>query len=404
MADMGMFGSPIGQHHAESDMARNAMTTAQLSKAITAMDIAPFQMAQKAAQSQYLGQRAQALQREQMIERQVAAMVQNGWNEADAYVEAGDVSKALKAEATVAQIEGRVATAETQRARGGLIEARRRLAVIDELSREARTIDSPEALQTFAQQYAHTHPSIAAMLTPEGALKPDVAPHWEAIRNGIQQRAVSETARVQTDVRERALTSATAARERRGKHWDFLENVDRQRAMADARRRPLVAKAGGDPLLLKPDDVKYGSEYVSSNFPDIDPNRAKILGRELASAAKQMRMNNPALSVSDSMKEAFRTIERRGDFAGMTRKPFGAAPERAKPLPAGSTGKLDTSKLTVGEYYREDGGGVAQWLGPEKGFGPPSNRGKIKPAATTAVDNTEAEDDALALEDDDEEE
>ena len=404
MADMGMFGSPIGQHHAESDMARTAMTNAQLAKTATAMDIAPFQMAQKAAQTQYLGQRAQALQREQMIERQVAAMVQNGWNEADAYVEAGDVSKALKAEGAIAQIEGRIATAETQRLRGGLIEQRRKLAVIDELSREARSIDSPESLQTFAQQHARTHPSIAAMLTPEGTLKPEVAPHWEAVRDGIQQRAVSETARVQTDVRERALRSANTARERRGRHWDFLEDIDRQRAMADARRRPLVTKAGGDPLLLKPDDVKYGSEYVSSTFPDIDPNKAKILGRELASAAKQMRMNNPALSAADSMKEAFKVIERRGDFAGMTKKPTGAAPERAKPLPAGATGKLDTGKLVVGEYYREDSGGVAQWLGPDKGFGPPSNRGRIKPASAAAADNTEAEDDALALEDDDEEE
>lgn len=112
---------------------------------------------------------------------------------------------------------------------------------------------------------------------------------------------------------------------------EFWQNFENLQKRADTTRKPATEKAGGD--VLKPEEVKAGSDLVMAEYPGLraNPEEARVQGRALIERAKQIRSANPALSVNDSRRLALSVMRREGVFDGQ--RGTGKGPESALPIP-----------------------------------------------------------------------
>lgn len=405
----GLFGAPIGQMAYDENMARNAMAAASLEKVQQAREMAPFMQMEKGARAQFLGTRALDLQRKALIDQQVAATMRGvtpGGSDAlpgdnarvagAAFSEAGDVEKGIKLAHIGSQMDREAAAADTNRVRQDLMAMRTRVGNLGLLSQTVRGATDAVSLQERVQEYERRTKDRTGLLDPEGQL---VVPYSDRLRDEIVQRSVSESARATADWRESALKSAEKERKSKQSHRDFLEDVDKQKVMADAKRGDRTKKAGGDPLALKSEDVKAGTDFIKSKFVDIDDTAARVLGRTLEEKAKQLKQGSPAMTMTEAREAVYKKMKEARTFETLSEVPHTASPDNPLEIPP------RREDLKKGEFY-SDGKAVRQWLGDEKGWsGARAVTGKIgglPPAA--ASDETEQEDDALALEGDEEEE
>jgi len=327
MADM--FGSPLGRHVAEADMAKEAMLGPQMLHSVMQSAAVPSQIQQREAQSRYLGERANALKVDADVQRSVAAAAQStewtdeekanpAWKFADLYRKAGDIKTAVKVAGTAASIDQRKASADANAARQALISVRTDLAHIDRLSRQVRSVDSSEALQSVLQQHEEATGQPTGMLQ-NGALDPRVAEQWETVRDNLQTQALTERDRLLNDYRERALKSANAERRSKQDNRTFWQDFTNQERKAAAQARGRGTKAGVN-IFDKTEGARIGTEFISSQFGDINPNQAKVLGRGLAEKAKMLREANPALTPTEAIQEAFKAEDATGTYGGLTRR------------------------------------------------------------------------------------
>lgn len=386
MADL--FGTPQGQSLAEQDMARLAMTNAQVQHMGVQDMMAPSTAQQRSASARWLNTRAAAAERDIEVQKKVAALAAGkdwsederknpGWTFANLYMEAGSPREAMKVAGQAATIDSRTAAADTNAARASLIQARTRIAQIDTLSRSMRTVDSPETLQAALQRHEQTTGEQTGLLDQQGNLAPQAVEKWEEIRDQTQEMALTEKDRIATDVRERALASAEKERTSRQEARTFWQSMDNQRKRAEAQAAARVQKAG---KIEKPDKT-LGTNFVNSQFIGIDSNQAKVFGAQIAEQAQQFRTLNPALTPTEATQQAFDAMEKQGTFQGLKRTPPGALQSKDRPLPLPAD--VDKAKLKTGFWYT-DGKTKMQWLGPDKGWDKKQTQGgsgKIRAAA-----------------------
>ena len=334
-----MFGAPVGISNAEQDMARMAMTQAQIGHMGVQDAMAPLKAEQTMA--------ATALARSQAAKLDTAAI--------------------------------------TDESRSALIATRARIAQMDELGRAVRGVSSPETLMAALQAHEQASGEQTGLLDQQGQLLPGAAQNWEALRDEIQQRALSEKDRIAADYRERALKSAEKERKSRQDARTFWQDMDKQEQRAAAQARGRGARTGVVDTLAKTDGVKLGTDFMTTQFAGLEPAQARIYGRRLSERALQMRQKHPALTPSDAIKEAFNALGSEGAFKDLKRNPKSASPSNPLPLPA--DGKLES--LKVGQYYT-NGKQTQQWLGPAKGW---ATVGKIRGAPSMPQIVAEPEDD-----------
>jgi hypothetical protein len=191
-------------------------------------------------------------------------------------------------------------------------------------------------------------------------------------------------------------------------------DIEAQRKLAEARAEARKKKTGDISPIVKPAELKQGTDFLRNEFTLGDTPAARTLGQTLVERAKRAMIENKGLTAEEARTEAFRGMQREGAFVGLERIPKapGAHVSTALPLPELKDGSLDKSKLVPGTWYSQKGGETRQYFGADKGFGPSTGRGLIKPSASGYVqpmsadedDEADADADAEALADDDEDE
>lgn len=408
-----LFGTPNGQHLAEQDMARVAMTMGTLQHQMNQDALIPSTAQQRSAQARYLNTKAGAAERESAVQARVASMAAGqpvveadernpAWRIARAFEEAGAPEKAVKIAGVAASIDARQSSAARNDASASLAAGREAIVRIDMLSRSMRMVDSPQALQAALVRHEEATGEQTGLLQ-NGQLVPQAAVNWQDTATKIQEMAVSERDRLALDIRERALASANTERTSRQAARTFWQDMGNQEARAAAQARARGKKAGAISALDKI-DPKLGTDYINSQFLSLDPTQGRILGRQVAERAAQMRQLNPALTPSEATQNAFQAMQDAGDFQGLRQRPPGARDSEARPLPLPE--KKDASKLKAGFWYT-DGTQKMLWTGTgwdktqTKG-----GKGKIRESNLPAYsapnleddEDTSEEDDALALE------
>lgn len=404
--DMGMFGAPIGQHHAEQDIARMALLPLQQQKMQGEIMLQPFTAAQRSAVARHANAKAKGLERTANVEAQIAQIaagetfsesdqINPGWQYARIAQRLGDPVLAMKYAKDASKIDQQQQSADTNRARSDLVQARTYVANLDGLSRNLGGVRSPEDLQTVLQTYQERTGNNTGMLDQNGMLLPQAAANWQEVTKQLQDSTVTERDRRLAKYREDALKSANQERESKQKNRDFWQNMDNQQARAEAQARARNSKSGGTTAADNA-QLREAADLITSEFPDIQAAESRVRGREIRDRAKQLREANPALSYSDAIKQTFETMEKQGKFQGFRRKPQSADPNNPKPLPA--SGKKDD--LRAGEYYTDSSGEVRRYLGNGKWSGNVV-KGKISYNSPVSLDNLESDDTSEDDEDED---
>ena len=374
MADM--FGTPVGRSHADVDMAREAMLGPQVLQSVMQSAAIPGQIEQRAAQSRYLGAKADALEVEADVQREVARMASAGglmevdgstpqnpvWGMAGLYQKAGDLKTAAKLAGQASSIDQRIASADTNAAREKLISARRVITEMDTLSRKIRSAESPEQFQAILQQNGAMQ-----FLDQQGNLLPQVSEQWETVRDRIVEESISEKDRLRADYLNDALDSAERERKSRQAARTFWQDTNNQEARARAQARGRGVKVGADEL-GKPTGRTMATNLVSSQYTIADPNQAKVLGAKVAERAQQLRDRNPALTTQEALDLGLGQLKDEGLLEGVPPRRRGEFDSKnftpALPLPS----NRDRGQLKSGQYYKGPDG-VRQWLGVN-GWGP----------------------------------
>lgn len=396
-----MFGSAIGHSQAEQDMARTALSEAQIGHMGAQDSMLPFTAAQHIANSRYLNSRADSLNAKSEAQRRIAqaAMGESfsddekrnpGWKLANIAMNVGAVDEAMTFATKAAGVDSKLASTETNAARQGLIQTRNRLAQMDELSRGMRLVDSPESLQSVLQNHERTTGEATGFLNQQGQLDPHAGENWEKLRDLIQSESLTEQQRLTAQYRTARLGQLDRDIKRKEENSAFWQDMDNQENRAAAQARGRGIKTGAS-ALDKGDGVKLGTDYLTSQFSNVEPSQAKIFGRQINDRAKEIRDKNPALTPMEATRAAFDALDTGGKFDGMTRRPARADPN--KPLPLPEDGK--TENLKVGQYYT-DGKNTREYLGPgkgDKGWGGPRTKGKISGTSSYIPDPGNEEDD-----------
>lgn len=412
---MDLFGSPVGRHQAEQDMAKLALTDAQIQHMGVQDALAIPTAQQRSAQARWLGVRAGEKEREAAVQAFIAENVNrargdgkppDGNDFAALALKAGDPKLAMDLAGKQAQINQRDASATTNAARSRLIQARTRVQQMDEFARIVRGAEGPEQLQGAIQRYEQESGTRTGLIDENGVLAPGLTENWQAVRGQIQNEAVSEAQRVSDAIRQDALESAERMRKARIKNMEFWQSAENQAKIAEARRKPSVQKAG---TLDRPEGARAGTDYINSQFFDIPEAQAKVMGRVLSEMASTFKQANPALTNTDALRQAFTELDKQGRFAGLDRrKPiaFGLTKRTSKaPLPLPE--QADPSKLEIGAWYT-NGKEKRLWLGPTQGWTTDTNKaaGLIKQAAGIVspgnTDGEDEEDDDLSMSEEEE--
>lgn len=398
-----MFGSAVGHSQADKDMAALAMNQAQIQHLQTQDAMAPFSAQQRSAQSRWLNVRSGEKEQDALNEKAIAARMAGmdpaeidrdnpARTVADIALDLKMPVKAMKAGAMADQSDQRRAAAETNEARQALITARTGITNKTILSQDVRGADSPEALQAVLQAYTRRTGENLGMLDRQGNLLPQYAENWEAVRDKIQESALTEKDRLTNEYRNSRLEQIIKDLERKKRKDDFYQDLGNVEAREAARSRGRGVKVGAD-VLAKQEGATLGANYVKSEFVISDDAQAKILGRKVAETAAQIRAKNPALTPTEATEQATKSLENQGLFEGLQRKPAQANQNRPLSLPVDATGKPDKTKLKTGYYY-SDGNGVRQWLGDK--WGGHRTKGKVTgagPSASAADTDVAAADD-----------
>lgn len=411
-----MFGAPIGISQATSDIAKMAMTNAQVQHLGVQDLMAPSTAQQRSAQARWLNARSSGKEAEALVEQRVAEMAARGSvassngeptniarEVAKMYLSAGNPDKAMKAENIAASIDQKGASASANAAREQLIAARTVVSRAGNLASQMTMVDSPEALQTALHSHAEATGEDTTLLDASGNLLPQYAADWEGTRDKIKDMALTQRDRALASYREKALQSADKERKSKQETRDFWRDMGNQEERARRQALGRGKKAGALGPLDKI-DPKLGTDYIGSQLEVDAPEQGKVLGRKLAERAQQARELNPALTPTEATKAAFDAMDTAGEFTGMRKRPPGAADSVKRPLTLPADG--DKSKLKQGFWY-SDGTSKRQWLG-NRWSAPEHSRGKIgersayvPPAAPEDMgsDTSDEEDDALAMED-----
>lgn len=372
-----MFGAPIGVSQAEQDMARTALSEAQVKHMAVQDAVAPAQAQAHIASAMLATARSVKLQGEADTQARIAAAALQdpmtetdkrnpAWKLANIAMRLGSPDLAVKYADKASSIDQRSAAVDTNEARKALIQTRARLAQIDELSRNVRAVNSPEALLSAIQAHEQATGEQTGLLDQNGRLIPQAAENWEAVRDEIQERSLTEKDRIAADYRERALKSADQERKSKQDNRSFWQDFGNQEKRADAQRRGRGVKAGVD-IFSKVEGAKLGADYLNTQFTNLMPEQARFEGKKLADRALQLRQKNPALTPNEAIQQAFKELDSSGAYGNLNRRPVRA--NVPQPLPA----DRDPSKLKVGQVYKDDKGRTMEWGGLGVGWKKPSS-------------------------------
>lgn len=419
-----MFGTPIGHSRADQDMARLAMTSAQVQHLAIQDLMAPIAAGAKEAQTRYLNARAGEKEADTKVQAAVAAMAAGASSTGEKltlddlpgmYMKAGSPREALKTFGQVTAANQRIASAATQEARTELIAARTHATMAKNLSMAMGGVDSPESLQAALQRHEQATGETTGLLGEGGILAPQAAQDWEGTRDKINQMALDSGARATAEYRTKRLAQIDKDVNSRVKRRDFLEDFEKQEEMAKRKRAPLKDKVGAADIFDKNEGAKLGADFVNTQLVVADPAQGRILGKQLAEQARQFRQLNPAITPTEAMKQAFDKMQESGTFTGLRMKPPGANESEKRPLALTDdmidprTGRGIESKLKPGFWYT-DGQTKMMWGGPGVGWKKEQTnskgaKGKIRPAgayvppaANDTSDESDTEDDELAME------
>lgn len=410
-----LFGSPIGRSMAEQDMAKLAMSSAQTSHLGVQDAMAPFSAQQRSAQARWLNARSEGVERDVEIEKKIATMMQAeepatveekdnpGWRMADIAMRAGSPKKAMEYAGKASTIDQHVASANTQESRKAFLDSRKQLSDNTAFASEVRGVDSPEALQAAIQRHARRTGDTGGLLDAQGLLVPGAAEQWEKVKENIQQAALTENQRITAAYKERALASADRIRNARIKALEFAQDLDAQEELSKRRRKGALGKVGTD-ILNKTEGANLGTNFIKSQFVSLPGGdaQAKIMGRQLAEQAAQMRATNPALTPTEAIQNAFDDMEKKEQFIGLTKQPAGA--DANKPIPL-----MSNTVPKKGQYYGDKKDtrkflGVGDPAADRNGFGPNLRRAKLKNAGgsgqISSVGSASDEEERLAAETD----
>lgn len=422
-----MFGTPIGHSRADQDMAKLAMTSAQVQHLAIQDMMAPIAAGAKEAQTRYLNARAGEKETDTRIQAAVAAMAAGEGGTGGKltlddlpgmYMKAGSPKDALRVFGQVTAANQRIASTTAQEARAELIAARTHATMAKNLSMAMGGVDSPETLQAALQRHEQTYGESTGLLGEGGVLAPQAAQDWEGTRYKINQMALDSGARATATYRQKRLDQIDRDINSKIKRRDFLADFEAQEELAKRKRAPLKDKAGATDIFDKNEGARLGADFVNTQVVVADPAQGRILGKQLAERARQFRSLNPAITPTEAMKQAFDKMQEDGSLTGLRMKPPGANESEKRPLPLTDdmvdprTGKGIESKLKPGFWYT-DGQSKMMWGGPGVGWKKEQTnskgaKGKIRPAGAyvppavdieDTSDESDTEDDELVMED-----
>lgn len=155
----------------------------------------------------------------------------------------------------------------------------------------------------------------------------------------------------------------------------IMAEIAALRLQLEKAREKRLARAGGGRQVSSPnqEEISQAKKIVTKNFPALDATELKDAAFAIASEARALRKQNPALDANTALWQAYVAAQRNGDLsnvskgigiAGLGRKDrytgMGKTPETAAAIPA------KQADLIRGRYYTNAQGQVAEWTG--KGF------------------------------------
>lgn len=335
--------------------------------------MAPAELAQKAAAARYTGAMADRLQMETEGEKRVAAALAaqragQGSGEignapssisdllhtySNIYAAAGLPTKAAEFAEKASQASAHEATARAGLMRAKLQDFQLQKGQIEQVTKLLNGVHSAEdwkaANAAFGQQFGQRSPFADTEYDPE-------------LVKLLQAQSLSAYQQQVLDLKKTAVAIARADKESAMASRAVRDNIAAERLRVSQQREARLTKSGGKDTGA-PGKVEL--EAARNLIGDtLDGDAKDSAAFSIASEAKVLRRKNPGLSADDAMRQALLTAQQSGNFVPgeKSRIPFFGKDSPAKfvtPQDLPKSGKQ--ADLVVGNHYRGPDGKVYEW-------------------------------------------
>lgn len=410
-----MFGSPIGDIAARETFLKEALGAANIASLAASAKLHEQQAAkiqqESEAQQKLMAawnKRKQAAAAEAIAEPVAARLKKPSsdfWDAADEAANVGQFEMARKLADTASLIDKRLAdeasTVELRRKNQFLNRKNELEAVQGALRQVTDEASFQDVNRWYEETFGRPSPVAGQRYSPE-------------LIKRLSNSVLTEKAQIELDLRRRDLNSKMADRADAAATRKSRLSLEERRVAAIEEREARLAKAGGGKPMAGASKTAVGAAarlivnglfpgQTLDDLPEDAANEISLGAKTIADEAKKLQRNNPALTETEAIAQAFANSKRDGDWELTKRKLFAPSTwggDSAKFRGFGKTPQAPmavpekASDLIAGRYYQNAKGQTAKYLG----------NGKFQAVATPAAGSTGRLDDEDEGEDEDEEE
>ena len=385
MADLGMFGSPIGEVRYEDMLQSRAAAQASLATAATAPAHARLYNAQAGKLEEEAGQ-------ERMmgtLARQAGGRtpVEQLESLAELAMGAGMVTKGTELAKTASLVRAREARAL---AAGATTDKTNLEIVRAEAEMVGRAFADVKDQAGFdaANAFYERSTGMPSPFRGQFYSKPGV----EQIRN----QALSVQQQVEAAGKGVDRTDREAYRKRRLEQLDTENRLRELRAniARDAERRRAKSGSGKEVSAPNRAEMTQAEILITKDWPNLPADELEESTFSVAAEARRLRRANPALSADEALRRAYLKAREAGDFEQVSSgvlgrfkkdKYSGGGRTAATPLPM----PTDSKRLTKDRWYQSPNGLVGKWNGTGFEIGRPLSPGNGRTNAEDDDDEDE---------------
>lgn len=140
-------------------------------------------------------------------------------------------------------------------------------------------------------------------------------------------------------------------------------------------RAAYIEKEGGKPTAAQLATRTDAKNLIQSQYSVLDEDQAGVLALKLTDAAEDIKRDNPILTRTEALNQAFKAGQRGGMFAGLRPKMKGAGSSQKNPLPMPE----DKEDLLPNLFYQDRTGKSWLWDEPSGTFVSPSESADREP-------------------------
>ena len=381
MADM--FGAPIGVRAFQQDALTTLRGTADAQHTLGQIAMQPLQARRLQAEAGKSEMEAAKMAAEMEAQKTLAAIMKRAQEtepgvagtgpqksmadilDSVARTAAGaglieEAQKAAKGAAEMRQKEAATVSSQTTAVKNRLDAGIKQAELIGQIFGGADSQESWDRANALYETYMGTKSPFAAI------------PFDPAARDQLVDASLSQKEKLELE--RKRLDAEATARYRGARLAQGRINLDIRQAELDRKReRDRVKDKNGGPkaaATIPEANIKAVEDMIRSDFPDqMDRADRRQAAMDIASAARELQRQNPALGASQALARAYADAAGAGDFETTPgasamgiqyKKPVTKYAGRGKTAATAIPAPTDKSKAVVGRYYIFPGGRIGQ--------------------------------------------